>query len=88
MSKNRAYQKGVRKERRIIKELKNAGFDIAHRTAGSHSPIDVFGICRASKEIVFIQSKPDNFPQSAINKIYNELDYINLEHWTVRFELI
>jgi hypothetical protein len=84
---NKRYLKGVRKERKIIKELKEKGFEIAARTAGSHSPIDVFGINRSERIIRFIQSKPDDYPESQANKIRDELNYIN-GSWYVIFEVI
>lgn len=84
---NKNYLKGIRKERAIVKRLKGEGFDIAVRTAGSHSPIDVFGINKKGRVITFIQSKPDDYPKSQAKKIHDELDYINGE-WIVTFELI
>ena len=84
---NKNYLKGVRKERAIVKRLQAEGFDIAVRTAGSHSPIDVFGINKKTRVITFIQSKPDNYPKSQGKKIHDELDYINGQ-WIVIFELI
>lgn len=84
---NPHYLKGVRKERKIMQDLKDEGFDIAMRTAGSHSPIDVFAINRSTREIIFIQSKPDDFPESEARKIKEALDYLNWGVWKVRFEL-
>jgi Holliday junction resolvase len=81
------YLKGVRKERRIMKELQMKGFDIVARTAASHSPIDVFGINKKARVITFIQSKPDDYPKSKAKKIHDELDFLNGQ-WIVMFELI
>lgn len=53
---NRNYINGRNKEYRIIKFLKAKGF-IAVRSAGSHSPIDVWAINPETKEIMLIQSK-------------------------------
>ena len=58
---NKNYIKGRRKEYAIMKSLKDEGYIIAHRTAGSHSPIDVFAIHKEKKIIKLIQSKPDNY---------------------------
>lgn len=74
---NKNYIKGRKKEYKIMKELKEQGFDIAQRTAGSHSPIDVFAIHKKNKVIKFIQSKPDNYPKTRAETIYSELDYLN-----------
>ena len=41
---NKNYIKGRRKEYKICKKLIEKGFDIAQRTAGSHSPIDIIVI--------------------------------------------
>ena len=68
-------------------DLKKNGFEIAHRTAGSHSPIDVFAICGDKRVIKFIQSKPDNYGKTASEKIHDALDYLN-GMWKVEFELI
>ena len=83
---NKNYKKGRRKEYKLIKELKEMGFDIAQRTAGSHSPIDIFAIHKRKKLIAFIQSKPDNFPKSQKQKILDELNYLN-GVWRVVFAL-
>ena len=47
---NKAYQKGRRKEYKVCNELKEEGYDIAQRSAGSHSPIDVWAINKDKKE--------------------------------------
>lgn len=85
---NKNYLKGVRKERKIIQDLKAMGFEIAQRSAGSHSPIDIFAICRARHLIKFIQSKPDSYSKSATDKIYEELDWLNGHVWQVIFQVI
>lgn len=84
---NRNYINGRRKEYAIIKELKERGFNIAQRTAGSHSPIDVFGISKDKKVITFIQSKPTNFSARKKEEILKELDYLN-DNFKVEFKLV
>ncbi len=84
---NKNYVKGRAKEYRITKMLKADGYTIAQRTAGSHSPIDIFAINRKIRKIKFIQSKPDNFSRWEAKKIHKELDFLNGQ-WNVRFELI
>ena len=84
---NRKYVKGRKKEYKIVKELKEKGFDIAQRSAGSHSPIDIFAIHKKERKIVFVQSKPDNFPKSEGRKILKELEYLN-GNFEVRFYLL
>ena len=51
------YQRGARKEYKLIYDLRKEGFDIAQRTAGSHSPIDILAIKIKDKWIKLIQSK-------------------------------
>lgn len=52
----RLYKQGVRKEYKIVSELKK-DYDIVQRTAGSHSPIDIIAIDVKSKCILLVQSK-------------------------------
>lgn len=70
---NKNYIKGRNKEYRICKTLKEQGFDIAQRTAGSHSPIDVIGIDKQNKVILLIQSKPEGYNK----KEYPEEEWLN-----------
>lgn len=82
---NKNYVAGRRKEYKICNDLKADGFDIAQRSAGSHSPIDVFAIHKLDKKIIFVQSKPDSFPKSEAKKINDELGYLKgkfeVEFW-------
>ena len=78
---NANYEKGRRKEYKIVKELKSAGCTIAQRTAGSHSPIDVFGINKRKRHIIFIQSKPDNYTPSQIAKIMKQFEGMTGKWW-------
>jgi len=55
------YRKGRRKEYKISKELRDEGYEIVQRTAGSHSPVDIFAINKLNKRIKFVQAKPDDF---------------------------
>ena len=56
---NPNYVKGRKKEYAICKRLRERGYDIVQRTAGSRSPFDVIAINKARKTIVLIQSKPE-----------------------------
>ena len=71
---NPAYVKGRRKEYKIVKELKDQGYTIVQRTAGSHSPIDVIAINKETRTIRLIQAKPDGFNSV---KIERELYWLN-----------
>ena len=70
---NRKYEKGRRKEYRIVNCLKDMGFDIAQRSAGSHSPIDVFGFKKSDKTIILVQSKPEGYK----SKEYDDFKWLN-----------
>ena len=48
---NKNYLKGKAKEWRTCQKLKEEGFTIVQRSAGSHSPIDVFAINKLTKVI-------------------------------------
>ena len=74
---NKNYVKGRRKEYMICQKLKEKGYNIAQRSAGSHSPIDIFAINKKDRTILFIQAKPNDYPKSQANKIIRELDYLN-----------
>jgi Holliday junction resolvase len=84
---NKNYVKGRKKEYKICEGLKDKGWNIAQRTAGSHSPIDIFAINKKTKTILFIQSKPDNYPEREANKIKRDLEYLQ-GIWKVEFKLI
>lgn len=83
---NKNYVKGRNKEYRICKECRENGSLIVQRTAGSHSEIDIFAIYPEKRIIKFIQSKPDNFPESETAEIHRRLDFLN-GLWEVEFEL-
>ena len=84
---NRNYEKGRRKEYKICNDFRERGFEIVQRSAGSHSPIDVFAINKKTKEIVFIQSKPDNYVKAKCEKILQEQKDLN-SSFKVRFILL
>ena len=77
------YQQGRRKEYAICEDLRRKGFDIVVRTAGSHSPIDIFAIDSKRRKIRFIQSKRIiKQTMKTINedlkiKIESEMSYLN-----------
>lgn len=69
---NKNYRKGRRKEYRICKELRKEGFDIAQRSAGSHSPVDVWAVDKENKKILLVQSKPESMSQNKIEELLEE----------------
>jgi len=66
------YERGRKKEYRICEKLREEGFDIVQRTAGSHSPIDIIAIRKADKKIRLVQSKPKSLSDSAKRKLLEE----------------
>jgi len=80
------YRKGVRKEQKVVNELKEAGYDIVQRTAGSHSPIDIIAISKDTKGILFIQCKSDKLPNSEKVKICKEMEWLDGE-FNVEFDV-
>ena len=83
---NRNYIKGRRKEYKLCKELRELGYEIVQRTAGSHSPIDLFAIDRLNRKILFIQAKPNNYSESKTKKIEKDLSFLN-DLFVVEFEV-
>ena len=84
---NKNYQKGRRKEYKICDQLKKEGFDIVQRSAGSHSPIDVFAIHKEKGIIKFIQCKPDSMSENAKQKLLDENYWLNFQFYAT-FEVI
>ena len=67
---NRNYKNGADKERRIVLKLKAKGF-ISARSAGSHSPIDVWSINPETHEVILIQAKGRK--ERSVKKLEKEL---------------
>ena len=74
---NPNYIKGRRKEYKIVNRLKTEGWDIVQRSAGSHSPIDIFAINKSLRVIKLIQAKPDDYPKSKEEKILSDNHWLN-----------
>jgi Holliday junction resolvase len=79
------YRKGVRKERKVVNQLKAEGWDIAQRSAGSHSPVDIWAVNLKTKEIMLIQCKPDNYKDT---KKYQDLIDIDGQMFKIGFKII
>ena len=73
---NENYQKGRRKEYAVCEKLRKQGYDIAQRTAGSHSPFDIIAINKALKIIKLVQVKSSDVvrQKSELEKINEELN--------------
>jgi Holliday junction resolvase len=80
---NKIYDKGRRKEYLICKQLREEGFDIVFRSAGSHSPIDVVAININDRIIKLVQCKRDlshsmkYVDESLKNKIEKQMINLN-----------
>lgn len=74
---NKHYVKGRRKEYKIVNELKAEGYEIVQRSAGSHSPVDIFAIHKELKIMKFIQAKPNDYKDSQVKKLLKENDWLN-----------
>jgi len=83
---NKAYLKGVRKERKLVNKAR-ANKLLAFRSAGSHSPIDVVIIDKYHRKVRFIQCKPDDMAQSEKERLLNELFWL-AGNFKVTFEII
>lgn len=84
---NKNYLKGRRKEYKEVKRLKENGFEIAQRSAGSHSPIDIFAISRTKRIIKLVQCKPDSMSNNKRKQIEDENNWLN-GNFDVSFEVI
>ena len=77
MTKNISYRRGRNKEYRLMAKLREGGFDIVSRSAGSHSAIDIFGIRKIDKKIIFVQSKPKKFSKKANTRLKEKFNWLN-----------
>lgn len=66
------YQRGADKERRVVNKARAEGH-LAFRSAGSHSPIDVFILDKIMHQITLVQCKPKSMSENAKLKILEEL---------------
>ena len=84
---NKNYRKGRRKEYKICNQLKEAGFDITQRTAGSRSPFDIIAIHKRRRLILLVQAKPDNISITQKKKIF--IKNMDLDgNYKVRFKIL
>lgn len=83
---NYNYINGRNKEYRIINKLREEGYTIVQRTAGSHSCVDILAIHIPLKIIKLVQSKPKNFSNTEKDRILSELKDLN-GTFEVKFEI-
>lgn len=73
---NKNYVNGRRKEYKIVNSFKEKG-NIAFRSAGSHSPIDVIAINEKERKIFLIQCKSGNITDKKIKEISKKHEKLN-----------
>ena len=84
---NRIYLKGRAKEYKTISLLKDLGYVIAQRSAGSHSPIDVWAINKEQKLITLVQCKGKKATDRQLDKIKKQYSWLKGK-WRVEFRVI
>ena len=72
MGMNKNYEKGVRFERLLVNNAKKDG-NISFRSAGSHSPVDVFILDEDNKTIYLIQCKHSKDKQKKLKSEYDKM---------------
>ena len=65
---NRNYVRGRDFEYKIVNRLKAEGFSIAVRSAGSHSPIDIWAVNFQKRKIKLVQCKSGISKKAEIRK--------------------
>jgi Holliday junction resolvase len=80
------YERGRDKEYSIIKRLKKEGYEIAQRSRGSHSPVDIWAINKEERKILLIQAKPTNICKPEAKRIEGSLNWLN-DEFMVEFRL-
>lgn len=73
---NRNYVRGRAKEYRLRNKYQKQGY-MCYRTAGSHGTADLICIHPLKKEILFIQSKPKNYPAKATQRLLAGNNWLN-----------
>lgn len=80
------YEKGAKKERKIVNDCRRAGL-LAFRSAGSHSPIDVCVIDSKERVIRLIQAKAGAFSHKARDRLLEQYSQLNGSFF-VKFEVL
>jgi len=83
---NRNYQKGIRKERKLVNDARRRGL-IAFRSAGSHSPIDLVIINPALRSVRLIQCKTQELSDNQVQKILAPMKELN-DFYKVCFQIM
>ena len=71
----------------FVNKLKEEGFDIAFRSAGSHSAIDVVAIRKDPKTIYLLQVKPRSLSIKAKTRLESQNSWLNGE-FPIHFKVV
>jgi Holliday junction resolvase len=82
MRKGTPYEKGVRFERVLVNNAKKDG-NLAFRSAGSHSPVDVFILDEDNKTIYLIQCKHSINKQKKLKGEFDKMTHGYRVVWKV-----
>lgn len=74
---NMNYRRGRGKEYREMKKLRDEGYDIVLRTAGSHGAFDIIAIKLIEQEVKFVQCKPSSMSENAKMKLVRKWYLLN-----------
>lgn len=81
------YKRGRDKEYRTVGKLREQGYEIAQRSAGSHSPIDIWAVNRTRRLITLVQCKGVLASENKLEKLRKELDWLNGK-WEVEVKVM
>jgi len=73
------YSRGRQREYRLCDKLRKEGFDLVQRSAGSHSPVDIFAIREQDNKILLVQAKPKSLSDNGKRKIEEANSWLNGE---------
>lgn len=84
---NKNYVSGRAKEYREMESLRREGYLIVARSAGSHSPIDVWAIDPLKKRIALIQCKSGQSAEKERSKALKELERVPRGYYFVEVRI-
>ena len=84
---NTQYLKGRNREYKTCEKLRQEGFHIVQRTAGSHSPMDIIAIDFHLNRIKLVQVKPKDMPDAQKQRILEDNKSLGGKRYYVEFEV-
>ena len=82
---NNKYLRSVKRERELVNYFRKNG-QISGRSAGSHSPVDVFAWDEKNKTVSFIQVKTKKGTRFSITKNWRMIKNATVFVWTQSWE--